>query len=174
MKKSISVFDITLIAVFAALLLAVQVGLSFLPNVELVSLLIIIFTIILQAKIAYVIIIFVLAEGLVYGFGTWWFCYLYVWAVLAVIAYTFRKRREPIFWAIVSGFFGILFGTLCSFVYLFILGWAGALSWIASGLLFDVVHGISNFVLALVLFKPLSVAAQKLMSRFDQNKRIKN
>ena len=164
--KNISAFELTLISLFGALLLAVQAGLAFLPNIELVSILIIVFTMILKWKIVYVLIIFVLGEVLIYGFGTWWFCYLYVWAILAAVAYIFRKRREPLFWAIVSGMFGLLFGTLCSFVYLFILGFAGMLSWIASGLIFDVIHGISNFIIALVLFKPLTFTADKLMSKF--------
>lgn len=165
MKARLSVFEITLIALFSALLVAVQVGLAVLPNVELVSILIIVFTMILQKKIAYVIAVFVLAEGVIYGFGTWWFCYLYVWLILAVIAYIFRKQREPLFWALVSGAYGLLFGTLCSFVYLFVLGPAGMLSWIISGLIFDVVHGVSNFAIALILFKPLISVTDILMKK---------
>ena len=163
--KKISIFELTIISLFGALLLVVQVGLSYLPNIELVSLLIIVFTIMLNAKIVYVLFIFVLAEGLLYGFGLWWFCYLYVWGILALFVYIFRKRREPLFWAIVSGTFGLLFGVLCSFVYLFTAGLGGMLSWIAGGLIFDVIHGISNFVLTLVLFKPLFTVLNKLMSK---------
>lgn len=166
MMKKISVFDLTLISLFAALLLAVQVGFAFLPNVELVSILVIVFTMILKRKIIYVLAVFVLGEGLIYGFGTWWFCYLYVWGILALIAYIFRKKREPLFWALVSGAFGLLFGTLCSFVYLFVLGFAGMISWIVSGLIYDVIHGVSNFVIALILFKPLMSAADMLMKKF--------
>ena len=166
--KKISVFEITLIALFAALLVAVQVGLAFLPNVELVSILIIIFTMILQVKVVYVIAVFVVAEGVIYGFGTWWFCYLYVWLILAAAAYIFRKKREPLFWALLNGIFGLLFGTLCSFVYLFVLGAAGAFSWILSGLIFDVIHAVSNFITALVLFKPLSSAADVLMKKLGR------
>lgn len=121
--KKISIFELTIISLFGALLLVVQVGLSYLPNIELVSLLIIVFTIMLNAKIVYVLFIFVLAEGLLYGFGLWWFCYLYVWEILALFVYIFRKRREPLFWAIVSGTFGLLFGVLCSFVYLLLQDW---------------------------------------------------
>lgn len=165
MKRKISIFEIALIAIFAALLIAVQVGLAFLPNVELVSILIIVFTIILRKKVFYVIAVFVLAEGLIYGFGTWWFCYLYVWLILAAVAYIFAKRREPLFWALISGAFGLLFGTLCSFVYLFILGAAGMLAWIVNGLIFDVIHGVSNFVIALILFKPLISVSELLMKK---------
>ena len=166
MMKKISVFDLTLISLFAALLLAVQVGFAFLPNVELVSILVIVFTMILKRKIIYVLAVFVLGEGLIYGFGTWWFCYLYVWGILALIAYIFRKKRELLFWSLVSGAFGLLFGTLCSFVYLFVLGFAGMISWIVSGLIYDVIHGVSNFVIALILFKPLMSAADMLMKKF--------
>lgn len=163
--KKISAFELVVISLFGALLLAVQTGLSSLPNIELVSILVIVFTLILGTKIAYVLFIFVLAEGLLYGFGLWWFCYIYVWGILAIFAYIFRKNREPLFWALVSGVYGLLFGVLCSPVYFFTSGIGGMISWIASGLLFDVIHGVSNFIIALVLFKPLFKVLDRLMNR---------
>jgi energy-coupling factor transport system substrate-specific component len=67
----------------------------------------------------------------------------------------FRNKRSPFFWAILSGAYGLSFGTLCSVPYLFIGGIPMAVSKIISGIPFDVVHCIGNYVIALVLFKPL-------------------
>ena len=66
-----------------------------------------------------------------------------------------RKEKNFVVWAFVSGFFGLGFGTLCSVPYFFVSGVKGALAWIAAGLLLDVVHGVSNFFIALALFAPL-------------------
>ena len=42
-------------------------------------------------------------------------------------------------------------------------------SWIAAGLMADVIHGIGNFVAALLLFKPLYTAFEKVYRMFYQN-----
>lgn len=139
----------------SALLIAVQVGLAFLPNIELVSLLIILFTIYYGWKTLYIIYIFAIVEGLIYGFGIWWINYLYVWTILMLITMLFRSMRSPLFWAILSGAYGLCFGLLCSIPYLFIGGVPMAIAGIISGIPFDAIHCISNYIIALVLFKPL-------------------
>ena len=139
----------------SALLIIVQIGLSFLPNIELVSLLIILFTIIYGWKTLYIIYIFVIVEGLIYGFGIWWINYLYVWTILMLIAMLFRNERSPFFWAILSGAFGLCFGALCSIPYFFIGGVSMAVSGIISGIPFDAIHCFSNYIISLVLFYPL-------------------
>ncbi len=147
--------DMVIIGIMSAIIISLQVGLSFLPNIELVSLLIILSTIIYGWKTLYVIYVFVIAEGLIYGFGIWWINYLYVWTILMLITMLFRNKRSPFFWAILSGTFGLCFGALCSIPYLFIGGVPMAVSGIISGIPFDVIHCISNYAIALILFKPL-------------------
>ncbi len=169
--------DIPLIGMLTAVLLVVQVALGFLPNIELISLLIIIYTLVLKKKTIYIISIFIVAEGLLYGFGLWWINYLYIWFILAFIAYIFRKERSPLIWALISGFYGLSFGALCSIPYFFI-GLAGgtvqsglntALAYWISGIPFDLVHGISNFLIGLILFKPLYTLVNTFYNKFFNN-----
>lgn len=47
------------------------------------------------------------------------------------------------------------FGAMCSTPYLFIGEIHTAVAWWVSGIPFDMIHGVSNFVLMLVLYKPL-------------------
>lgn len=149
--------DIVIVGIMSALLITVQVGLSFLPNIELVSLLIILFTVIYGWKTLYVIYIFVFAQGLIYGFGIWWINYLYIWTILMLISILFRNKRSPFFWAILSGAFGLCFGALCSIPYFFIGGIPMMVSGFISGIPFDVIHCIGNYSIALTLFKPLYI-----------------
>ena len=144
-----------IIGIMSALIITVQIGLAFLPNIELVSLLIILCTIVYRWKTLFIIYVFVIVEVLIYGFGIWSINYLYIWTVLMLITMLFRNKRSPFFWAILSGAYGLSFGTLCSVPYLFIGGIPMAVSKIISGIPFDVVHCIGNYVIALVLFKPL-------------------
>ncbi len=154
-SKKLSVIELVLLALLSALLLVVQVSLAVLPNIELVSLLIIIYTLYFRKKTLYIIYIFALLEGLIYGFGIWWIMYLYVWTVLWALTLFFRKEKSPLIWAFLSGFFGLFYGMLCSVPYFFTGGIAGGLAWIVGGLIFDIVHGISNFIVTLLLFHPV-------------------
>ena len=155
MKFSLKTRDIAIIGIMSAILITVQVAFAFLPNIELVSLIIIISTLVFKWKTLYIIYIFVLVEGLIYGFTTYWICYLYVWTILMFFTILFKKNRSHFFWAILSGTFGLSFGLLCSIPYLFIGGVPLAISTFIVGIPFDIAHCIGNYVIALTLFKPL-------------------
>lgn len=99
--------EIVTMGILSAILLAAQVSLGFLPNIELVTLLLIVYTLVLKKKVFFVIYVFVLLEGMIYGFGLWWINYLYVWSVQAVITLLFRKNDSVWFWSILSGIYGI-------------------------------------------------------------------
>lgn len=62
---------------------------------------------------------------------------------------------NPLGWAVLSGLFGLLFGTLCAPVYFIIGGWAYGVTWWINCIPFDVLHCLGNFAIALVLFVPL-------------------
>lgn len=147
--------QLAVLALLTALLFLGQVFLAILPNMEVVSLLIILYTIVCGKRVFFIIYTFVLLEGFFYGFGIWWFSYLYIWSLLALAAYFFRQNRSPFFWSILSGFFGLSFGALCALPYLAAGGIGAALTYWAAGLLFDVTHCIANFILCMVLFRPL-------------------
>ncbi|MDL2217655.1 hypothetical protein LJC27_03265 [Christensenellaceae bacterium OttesenSCG-928-M15] len=143
-------------ALLGALLVAVQVSLAFLPNIEIVSLLIIGYTITMGARVLFPIAVFVLLQGLIYGFGLWFLNYTYVWAVLVFLALLFRRRMQsPLAWAVLSGAYGLFFGALCSIPYFFIGGPASALAYWLSGIPFDVLHCAGNFLMAMLLLKPV-------------------
>ena len=165
----LTVKELVLIALLSALLLVSQVGRAFLPNIEVISLLVILYTLFFKKKTLYIIYIFALLEGLVYGFGIWWIMYLYVWTILWGITMLWKKEKSPVVWAFISGFFGLFFGTLCSVPYFITGGVHMGLSWIASGLMMDIIHGIGNFFVALLLFKPLHTAFDKVFHIFYQN-----
>ena len=154
--------DLVIVAMMAAVLFVVQVALSFVPNIELVTLLIIIYSLVIGRKTIFAIYVFALLEGLFYGFGIWWIMYLYVWTVLYFIVRALRKQQEVLVWSLVGGFFGLLFGTLCSIPYFFIGGIGAGVAWWVAGLPYDILHGVGNFVVILVLFKPIHKVVEKL------------
>lgn len=151
-----------LFGVLGALTFGAKVAMSWLPNIEPVSLFVMLFAAVLGMKCLYPIYIYVLLEILVYGLGTWNIMYLYVWAILALCAFLMRKSQEPLAWAILSGVFGLLFGVLCAPVDLLLGDWAFVISKWVSGIPFDLAHCAGNFVIALVAFQPLRRLMEKL------------
>ena len=166
MRRPLSARRICATGLCAAVLLAVQIVLSPLPNIELVSLLVIVYTLALGADTLYIIYIFALLEGVVYGFGLWWFTYLYVWTLLYFAARALRGVDSAVLWAIIAAIFGLLFGTLTSVPYFITGGIGGGVAYILGGLVFDFLHCGGNFVLVLLLYRPLRAAMGRVASIF--------
>ncbi len=139
---------------FAAVLFALQVSMLHLPNIELVSLMVILYTLVLGKRVLNILITFTILEGVFHGFGIWWVSYLYIWPILAGLTALLRQFDAPDWgYGILSGLFGLSFGFLCSLPY--IAGGPGAMfAWWIAGIPFDLVHGISNLIIGLVLFRP--------------------
>lgn len=144
-----------LCGLLAAILFVLQVVFGFLPNVEPVTILIIIFTLVLGRKTLVIIYTFALLEGIFYGFGIWWIMYLYVWTILYFIVRLMRKNESVVIWAVVGGGFGLAFGALCAIPYAGAGGIGAGISWWTAGILFDIFHGEGNFFIILILFKPV-------------------
>lgn len=147
--------EAALFGLLGAVLFAAKLAAVHLPNIEPVSLLVMAYAVCFGWRGLYAVYLYVLLELAVWGVGLWSLCYLYVWLVLFVLARLLRQMDAPLGWAALSGCFGLLFGALCSLTYWLAGGWAFALSWWISGLPMDLIHGAGNFVLALVLFRPL-------------------
>ncbi len=160
----LSLSETVLFGVLGALTFALQVVMGPLPNIEPVSLLVMLFAVTFGWKALYPVYIFVAMEILYYGFSLWNVYYLYVWAVLALMAIALRKMQHPLGWAILSAVFGLAFGALCGIPDIFIGGFSYAAAKWVSGIPFDLLHCGGNFVIALLLFVPL----RRLLSRLYQ------
>lgn len=148
-----------------ALTFAAKVAMAGLPNIEPVSLFVMLFAVVFGKKCLYPIYTYVAMEFLFYGLHLWSINYLYIWLILAIAAGLLREIKHPMMWAVISGAFGLLFGLLCVPVYIVSGGIEFAVSWWISGIPFDITHAIGNFVIALVLFVPLRKLLTKLYIR---------
>ena len=158
----------TLFAVLGSMTFAAKYVMSFLPNIEPVSLMVMLFAVVFGWKWVYPVYLYVMLEILLYGISLWNINYLYIWAVLAIAAYFLRNMRHPLAWALLSGTFGLLFGALCGIVDVFIGGFGYAAAKWVSGIPFDLLHCGGNFVIALLLFVPLRKLMEKLYSRMGK------
>ncbi|MBQ1988866.1 MAG: hypothetical protein II234_03050 [Clostridia bacterium] len=133
-----------------------QVIMASLPNIEIVSLFIILITRKFGIRSLYSVYIFVACEVFTYGISMWVINYFYVWTILWVVVFILRKIDDVWVYSIISALFGILFGTFCSIPYFIIGGISGGLAYIVSGFWFDILHCVGNFIVAIVLYKPLT------------------
>ena len=156
---------VALVGMMVAVLEAVKFSLSFLANVELVTLFLILFALCFGKETYFAVGIFVVMEGFIYGFGIWWIMYLYIWPSLVTVARIFRRKESMWFWVLVSTLYGLTFGFFCSIPYLFVGGLRTAVSWWIAGIPYDLIHGTSNAVLAPVLFYPLRSILRKIAVR---------
>lgn len=168
MDKRISLKELILFGILGAMTFAMKVVMAGLPNIEPVSLTIMVYAAVFGLKALYPTYVYVVMEMLYYGIGLWNLNYLYVWAILALAALALRKMKSPLGWAMLSGMFGLLFGALCGIVDIFIGGFGYAVTKWISGIPFDLAHCAGNFGLALILFVPLRNLLDKLYGRMKR------
>ena len=154
-ELSLNVREMVLFAILGAMTFSAKYVMSFLPNIEPVSLMVMLFAVVFGWKWVYPVYLYVVMEILFYGISQWNINYLYIWAVLAVVSMFLKDMKSPLAWALLSGVFGLLFGALCGIVDVFIGGFSYAVTKWVSGIPFDIAHCAGNFVIALLLFKPL-------------------
>ena len=154
--------------ILGSMIFAMKLALAGLPNIEPVSLCILIFGVVFGYKALYPVFVYVILEVLCFGLGIWNVYYLYVWPLLVLVAIFLREMKQPLAWALVSGVFGLLFGALCGIADAFIGGVAFAVTKWASGIPFDIAHCVGNFCIALVLFKPLRELLERLYRKQQQ------
>ena len=143
-KKGLVLREVVLFGVLGALTFAAKVAMSFLPNIEPVSLFVMLFAVVFGRKCVYPIYVYVAMELIVYPMDLWSIAYLYVWAVLALGAWLLKKAEGPLPFAVLSCAFGMVFG------------------WWINGIPYDISHAIGNFAIALAAFTPLRGLLERL------------
>ena len=161
------------VAVMSAMLTALKFALSFVPNVEVVTLLVMVYAAVFGAAYALpAVLVFCAAEVALYGVGSWVILYFVYWPMLAAVSCLLFAKRRNIFLAVaVAALMSALFGVLsacCDTLYVAVGLYEGDLAhyWLAyyvRGLYFDIVHVVSNFIVVAVLFRPLCAAGDRIL-----------
>ena len=168
-KNKLSIGEICLFGMLGALTFAAKYAMSALPNIEPVSLMVMLFAVVFGIKALFPLYLYVVMEILFFGIGPWNINYLYIWAILALAAYAMRKMEHPLGWAVLSGVYGLLFGALCAPVDVFMGGFGYAVSKWVSGIPFDLAHCAGNFIIALLLFVPMRKLLKKLYAKMPRH-----
>jgi len=154
--------EIVVFAMLGSVMYASKLIMEFAPNIHLIGVFTIAFTVVYRKKALYPIYIYVLMTGIFNGFATWWIPYLYLWTVLwgtvMLLPVNIPKRIQPVVYMLVCAAHGFLYGTLYApaQALLYGLSFQKMVAWIIAGLPFDCIHGVSNFFCGILIMPVIS------------------
>ncbi len=155
----LSIREITLFGMLGSVMYCSKLLMELFPNIHLLGMFTIAFTIVFRKKALYPIYVYVLLNGLFAGFSMWWVPYLYVWTVLWGVVMLLPKKCNRLVYMIVCAAHGFLFGALYApaQALMFGLSFEGMIAWIIAGFPFDFIHGVSNFFAGILIVPIVSV-----------------
>lgn len=159
----LTIKEIAVFGMLGGVMYVSKMIMELLPNIHLLGVFIVAFTVVYRQKALYIIYTYVFLNGIFSGFAAWWIPYLYVWTVLwaavMLLPKNMPKKVQPVVYMAVCAAHGFLFGTLYApaQAILFGLSFQGMVAWIVAGLPWDFMHGISNFFCG-ILIMPLVYA----------------
>ena len=109
----LTIKEITMFAMLGALMYISKVIMEFAPNVHLLGVFTIAYTVVYRKKALYPIYIYVILNGIFAGFAPWWLPYLYVWTVLwgvvMLLPKKMPKKIASIVYMVICAAHGFLF-----------------------------------------------------------------
>lgn len=170
----LSTKELAIFSMLGAVMYASKILMDWAPNIHLLGVFTIAFTVVYRKKALYPIYIYVLMLGMLNGFATWWVPHLYVWTVLWGVTMLLPKKLphkiRPFVYMILCSLHGFSYGILYapSQALLFGLSFDGMIAWIISGIPFDITHGISNFFCG-ILIVPIISTLKRAESALQNN-----
>ena len=171
--KSLNVKTIATVGVMAATLECGKLVLSFLPNVEVVSILTALYGFVFGWAGVLASFVFVMIEPLIWGFGPWFVTYLIYWPLLAFVFMCLGRRKKENRWVILAIIFGMTvgFGALSSIIDVALyIGvnkhyFGNLILYYLRGIGFYLTQICCNAMLFLLIFKPLKDRLTKIKGR---------
>ena len=112
----LTIKEIAVFGMLGGVMYVSKMIMELLPNVHLLGVFIIAFTVVYRQKALYIIYTYVFLNGIFSGFAAWWIPYLYVWTVLwgavMLLPRKLPRKAEPFVYMAVCAAHGFLFGTL--------------------------------------------------------------
>lgn len=160
--------ELCMLALCAPLIIAGKIVLEPLPNVEIVTFFIILFTVVFGWRAMFPVVVFVLEEGFRHGIApSWYVFYWVIWPLLCVLTMLVKRwlKDSAQAWAIFSSVIFVPIFSLTNVLILKLLVSINVSVWVGSGfhlwpylvagIPYDISHIIGNYAITLALFKPL-------------------
>lgn len=155
--------ELVIFGMLAAMMYVSKIIMEMIPNVHLLGVFVVAITVVYRKKALYPIYTYVLLNGLIAGFSSWWIPYLYIWTILWGMTMLLPKNMptkiKPIVYMLVCASHGFLYGTLYAPAQALLFGMdvRATIAWIIAGLPWDIVHGISNFFCGILIIPIITI-----------------
>lgn len=169
-KRSLQIREMAIFAMFGTVMFCSKLIMEVLPNIHLLGMLTMTYTIVFGKKALIPIYLYVVLNGLYAGFNFWWMPYLYIWTILwaltMLLPQRMPKKIKCVVYPALCGLHGFAFGTLYApaQALMFGLNAQQTLAWIIAGLPFDLLHGIGNVAVGLLIL-PMSELLTKILKK---------
>ncbi len=163
--------ETAIFGMLGAIMYVSKLLMEFLPNIHLIAVFTVAFTVVYRQKALYPIYTYVLLNGLFAGFSLWWMPYLYIWTLLwgitMLLPKNMPKRTQIFVYMGVCALHGFAFGILYApaQTLMFGLNFKSTVAWVLAGFPFDCVQGIGNLVLG-----SLIIPIAELLKKIDKIK----
>ena len=161
-------FQIVLFASFGTLMYISDILMDWLPNIHLIGMFTVTFTVVYRLKALVPIYVYVFLTLFFSGFSPWTLPYLYVWTVLWAVVMLLPRNMKPIVATVsyitVCGLHGLLFGLLYAPAHILLFAggdWSQFFPWVIIGLHSDAIHCVGNIFVGTLIF-PLVTVLKKL------------
>lgn len=147
--------ELILFSYLSAIILILKEVLSFIPNVELVSFFIIIYSLIYKYKTIYITVIYLFLVSIINGFNLWTIPYALTWIFICLLSVLLSNKltKKYILLSFYSAILGLLFSIFYTITNLIFFGANTAFYYFLSSLPFDLIHMISNFFIMFYIGK---------------------
>lgn len=159
------------VGILSAILIVAQVALSPLPNVELITLLIYLYATTLPLSTSLlIVVVFSTLEMIIWGVGEWVIGYYWIWGLWVLVSYHLNKliKDNNYLVAITHGLWGLSFGMLFAINYGMFYGTNYTVAYWIRGVPFDIVHAISNYIVALVAVAPIKITLERIGAKNER------
>ena len=166
-KPLVSLRETVIFAMLGTIMFLGDILMEWAPNIHFVGLFTVVYTLVYRSKALIPLYIYVFLNGLYAGFSMWWFPYTYIFTTLWVIVMLLPRNRSvsimAIIYSLVCGLHGFAFGALYAPAQALMFGFdlKTTLAWIASGIPFDILHGVGNLA-ASVIIVPMVLLLSRL------------
>lgn len=167
--KNINTREITLLAVLTAILFVQELVLSFLPNIQLTILLIMLYSRVLKTKKTLIIIfVHVLLDNLVFGFNILFFISMIIgWSIIPLTINSIFKKVENVY---LLGLLSIIY----AFIYVLPFLVVNVLvlkidlyAYLIADLPFTAILAVSSFVSIIWVYNPLKEAINRFNEKYS-------
>lgn len=164
-KFNLSIRDIAIIGLLVAISSITRIGMSYLPNIQISTALIILITLNYGLKYGLLVAILTpLTSNMILGQGLWTIWQMISWSIISIISISFKRyKNDTCMIGILALISGYIFGFTISIQSALTYGLYGNsfVVYYLTGVGFDTMHSIGNMIFCILMVRRFNLIVEK-------------